>query len=372
MEDYMKVSKFLVQVVISVLTLGVFAGPAIAAPVSAAAATVSAPSTVTINYVPGYGIAMWNTYESGRTVVGNVLPHGSQWKVFKAVSVDGQTWYNLGGNQWISAQYTLDNAPSGSESTDTVNGSVTVNYVPNASIAVWNTYTDGRQVTGKFLPNGTSWRTAKKVTYNGQTWYNVGGNQWLQGKYVTFTDYADNQVLGVPFINQNTNGAPMGCEAASALEAMHYRGKHLDMTLVDLVKTMPIAADNNPAHGFAGSPYSRTPGVMQTILPSAFDPWISQYATIKDISGASLDDIIGQIQAGNPVEAWVTSRLETPQYANYSWGQGVSNIHVVIVDGYNKNTAQVHVSDPVSGQYWASYQTFENAYAPFQKAVAFL
>ena len=64
---------------------------------------------VTINYVPGYGIAVWNTYQSSRHATGQYLKHGSSYKVI-ATSTDaqGNTWYDLGLNQWIEAKFTIN------------------------------------------------------------------------------------------------------------------------------------------------------------------------------------------------------------------------------------------------------------------------
>jgi len=331
---------------------------------------VSAPAVVTIKYVPGYGIAMWNSYQPNRKVVGATLAHGTVWKVFRAVEVDGQRWYNLGGSQWVSSQYTVEGDARAALLAQPVVGQVTVRYVANASIAVWNDVTSARHVTGKYLKNGTSWKAVSKTTYQGQTWYNLGGNQWVSGRYVQFADFNVSRVLGVPFIDQYANGAPYGCEGASALQAMHYKGRLTGWSLQRLLKTMPIAKDNNPYHGFAGSPYGTTPGVFQTIFPSAFDPWIAKYNPIKNISGGSLDTIIGQVKAGNPVVAWVTIRFGAPQYTKYFWGTGVKNLHVMTVDGYNTKTAQVHMVDPVLGKYWISYASFKQAYAPYKFAVA--
>ena len=53
------------------------------------------------------------------------------------------------------------------------------------SIAVWNSYEDGKQQTGKYLPYQSSWKTYKKVkTVKGETWYNLGGNQWISSDNV--------------------------------------------------------------------------------------------------------------------------------------------------------------------------------------------
>lgn len=62
---------------------------------------------VTVKYTPGYGIAVWTNYEGGHTT-GQTLKHGTAWKVVSnAKDSKGNTWYELGRNQWIQAQYTV-------------------------------------------------------------------------------------------------------------------------------------------------------------------------------------------------------------------------------------------------------------------------
>ncbi|MGF0051004.1 NlpC/P60 family protein [Lactobacillus johnsonii] len=64
-------------------------------------------------------------------------------------------------------------------------GVVKVNSKTGESIAVWNSYEDGKQQTGKYLPYQSSWKTYKKVkTIKGETWYNLGGNQWISSDNV--------------------------------------------------------------------------------------------------------------------------------------------------------------------------------------------
>jgi len=63
--------------------------------------------TGTINYVPGYGVLMLDA-PAGNHIGGRYLQHGTSWKVFqKAVTADGSVYYNLGGNQWLSAKYLI-------------------------------------------------------------------------------------------------------------------------------------------------------------------------------------------------------------------------------------------------------------------------
>ncbi|KRM72194.1 C40 family peptidase [Lacticaseibacillus brantae] len=73
--------------------------------------TVSAAEVggvITVNYTPGYGIAIWDSPQANHNYLGRKLNHGTAWKVFGKQVVNGKTWYNLGGNQWIDATYTVD------------------------------------------------------------------------------------------------------------------------------------------------------------------------------------------------------------------------------------------------------------------------
>lgn len=76
--------------------------------------SVATGSAVTIKYVPGYSIAVWSSPYSGRQYVGKKLKHGTSWRTFRqVVGSDGYVWFNLGGNQWISSQYTNRSMYSG-------------------------------------------------------------------------------------------------------------------------------------------------------------------------------------------------------------------------------------------------------------------
>ncbi len=66
---------------------------------------------ITIKYVPGYGIALWNGYGASRKYAGRTLANASSWAVYGEKYVDGEYWYNLGGDQWVEGQYT--DSPNG-------------------------------------------------------------------------------------------------------------------------------------------------------------------------------------------------------------------------------------------------------------------
>ena len=83
---------------------------------TAQASTLQAPAkeigVVKINSKTGESVAVWNSYEDGKQQTGKYLPHQSSWKTYKKVkTVKGETWYNLGGNQWISSDNVEEEAP---------------------------------------------------------------------------------------------------------------------------------------------------------------------------------------------------------------------------------------------------------------------
>ena len=83
---------------------------------TAQASTLQAPAkeigVVKVNSKTGESVAVWNSYEDGKQQTGKYLPHQSSWKTYKKVkTVKGETWYNLGGNQWISSDNVEEEAP---------------------------------------------------------------------------------------------------------------------------------------------------------------------------------------------------------------------------------------------------------------------
>ncbi|AGP69836.1 Hypothetical protein LOCK919_p08 (plasmid) [Lacticaseibacillus paracasei] len=229
---------------------------------------------------------------------------------------------------------------------------------------------DGNEVStydkyGNQIDNSSATQTADKQAASGQS--SSASTAQSQNSSQKAQPIAS-KVLGVSFISQEAAGAPEGCEATSALEALHYKGHATGMSLASFLKTMPIAANVNPYQGFGGTPYAVVDGVYQSIFPSAFTPWVAGFGGASNISGSSLDGIISQIAAGNPVVAWVTLNYQGPQWHRYDWGNGIDNAHVVTVDGYNGDS--MHIVDPENGTYWISKSAFNAAYSYMKFAVA--
>ncbi|WP_297816169.1 SLAP domain-containing protein [uncultured Lactobacillus sp.] len=135
----------------------------------------NATGVVKVHYKPGYGIAVWS--QPGKGVIpGKYLKHGTSWKYFQTANVGGLLWYNLGGNQWVSAQYTTSDNPYGvAKYAFDYKSIVKITNPKGAKI-----YSDPNSgvTTGHVLPAASRWKTFE-VLNNGDRWYNLGGNQWI-------------------------------------------------------------------------------------------------------------------------------------------------------------------------------------------------
>lgn len=193
----------------------------------------------------------------------------------------------------------------------------------------------------------------------GISWYTVGGAQ----------NVASYVLLNSPYINQNSSGYPMGCEAASLLQALQTKGRAKNYNLKNFIKEMPLSSNNNPNNGFAGKPDRVTSGVYQSIYAKPLAQWGSKYGKVADISGSSVETLKDELRKGNPVVVYVTGDYAKPVYGKYWWGTGIDNAHIVTLDGFNQANNTYHISDPNAGKYWVSASKFEASYNLRKSAV---
>lgn len=131
------------------------------------------------------GACVYTGYEdTAKARTSRVLPAHTNWKYSGVVKfTDNTYWYDLGGNQWIKG------AEVSPWAAGKASGTVKIQYKPGYSIAVWSSFEAGK-LTGKKLKNGTSWRYfGLAVGPNNKTFYNLGGNQWIDAAYVKVTSY---------------------------------------------------------------------------------------------------------------------------------------------------------------------------------------
>ena len=100
-------SNFVKVTAAAALTLTGVATVSAVKPDSNTANVQAATTRVKINYVPGYGVNIWDNYNHGH-FTGQRAPHGTTWNVInQATDKKGRTWYQVGEGQWIMAQYTV-------------------------------------------------------------------------------------------------------------------------------------------------------------------------------------------------------------------------------------------------------------------------
>jgi len=146
------------------------------------------------------------------------------------------------------------------------------------------------------------------------------------------------------YINQFSYEYWNGCEAASLLMALKYKG-YSGQDYVSFANS--IAQTENPNTGFYLSMKEpRNGGPAHWIAPAPLATYGKGHAI--NISGYSLDQLDAEVKNGNPVIIYLTYRYANPlEYHN-----GVpDNLHVVVLAGYNSYTGQQVFYDPapVSG-----------------------
>ena len=153
--------------------------------------------------------------------------------------------------------------------------------------------------------------------------------------------------LKVPYINQNDNKIYNGCEAASLLMGLQYKGYLKNVTLKQIASDMPKSKTNNAYEGFTHDIFNYAPvDVPHWIAPNALAKFGRDYSgnnKVVDVSGYTLDELNQEISKNNPVVIYVTANFETPT----TWIEGApQNLHVVLLTGYNKITKEQIITDP--------------------------
>ncbi|MFT4414481.1 C39 family peptidase [Fredinandcohnia humi] len=174
---------------------------------------------------------------------------------------------------------------------------------------------------------------------------------------------------------------PNGCEITSLTSILHFYGYPVSKTDMadNYLPKEPFIKKNNILYGadpykaYAGNPreksgfFSYAPPIVTAA--NSFFKHEKSNMTAVDMSGSSREEIMKQIDRGNPVVIWVTLDLSEPKLT-YAWkfhdnGQHFSaptNLHSVVLNGYVGD--KVHVMDPLKGQ--VTYDAgvfFESYYA---------
>lgn len=298
-----------------------------------------------IHFVPGYGVRLFAAQNGGVTPTGRYLQHGTAWKVTGHATINGIVYDNLGGNQWVEAQYIEkvgSSTPSGNTVTPLASGSwAVVSYAKGAGIAVWQRSANGSFSLAKHSPlsNGSRWTVYQKATANGKTYYNLGGNQWVQGDYVIVgRATGDALTLDVPYISQyNPVFAPWGCASTALSMLMAYDGVKVDKAFLQYAQEHLPMYPANP-DGQKGDPFTGK-GFGWVIGPNALTTYAHNWdKRVVNISGASTETIKNLVLTGHPVVYYGWS-----SYQNLKADKNRNHDKVIL--GYKNGLFLVH--DPL-------------------------
>ena len=185
-------SNFVKVTAAAALTLTGVATVSAVKPDSTTANVLAATTRVKINYVPGYGVNIWDNYNHGH-FTGQRAPHGTTWNVInQATDKKGRTWYQVGEGQWIMAQYTVpansQKAKKSVQATGDASAIVTLAEAQLGKNYVWG----GTGANGFDCSGLTSYVYSKAAGVNiGRTTY----DQVKQGTSVSMKDLQPGDLL---------------------------------------------------------------------------------------------------------------------------------------------------------------------------------
>lgn len=128
----------------------------------AVAPTLTVQGTSTLRTAPSYSAKAIRNLKSG-----------SRFKYFDTRIVNNQLWYNLGGNQWVA------NGKTSGLTTVRKTGAKTGVISLGTALPMHAAASQSSKVVRTLAP-GTAWQFSDVKKVAGQTWYWLGGNQWLQ------------------------------------------------------------------------------------------------------------------------------------------------------------------------------------------------
>ncbi|KRM29492.1 hypothetical protein LH991_08015 [Schleiferilactobacillus harbinensis] len=173
------------------------AAPGVSQPVQADSegpSTISEESgTLRVVNIDNTGIALWHGYGTNRHYAGRILPYGSRWQYSGTVTVpaynSSETWYNVGGDQWVEGLY-VRTFPNNRDTTYRIVAQRGVIYVPSFPIMPLpvdkGTPQTSRSTWSGYLhfTAGSAWQYFH-VAYSSDQYeppkYDLGGGEWVQG-----------------------------------------------------------------------------------------------------------------------------------------------------------------------------------------------
>lgn len=136
----------------------------VAEPISVKAATTT-PNVGTV----GYNVKVVDV--NGKDT-GVVLPAGSSWQLGKLVTINGNNYYQVATNEYVSAIVMKTNNVS--------SNIIPVNTVITLSANEVSLFDDNANATGRSLPVNSSWQVDQVKVIGTNRYYRVATNEWVK------------------------------------------------------------------------------------------------------------------------------------------------------------------------------------------------
>lgn len=141
--------------------------------------------TLEISYAPTNGIDLYQGYGPNKAATGTKLTNGTQWKFLqKVIDSNGDAWYQIGNDQWVSGQYTKVTNTSLDESAAKV---WDPNFAALKITADSPVYSDNNysSATSKWLYTGAIAEVDSTVQAGGEVWYEISNGGWVPSSTVS-------------------------------------------------------------------------------------------------------------------------------------------------------------------------------------------
>lgn len=323
-----------------------------------------------VNYRYPYGVNLWQwNDDNSLTWTGRRLQARSKWQVYGyAEYTDAKTQKksrldNLGGNQWLFDEYVLNvAAPAQNAGQETAgngenlpaNSYAVITYKPNASVALFNQNGQGMKFAHRYLPNGSIWNVFKKQNVNNVSYYNLGGNQWINAAYAVLgsgkTAYTSlPKYHGQWYTSQYVPvKADYGCGPAALSMLMKYddtwskvpgNSEAAKISYAENYLPRGLWQGGQDSSAFSGKGFTRVISSKR----------LAQYGrelgdpNVRDISGASLSTIARLVSTGHPVLYYGWSSFNGNGQGAQPWPRN----HCKVIFGYNPSTNRYLVYDPL-------------------------
>lgn len=254
--------------------------------------SVKNTGTLEIAYAPGDGIDLYQGYGNNKSATGQKLTNGTQWKFLqKVVDGNGDAWYEIGNDQWVSGQYTKVTNDQFSEAAANVwdPNYAALKVTQDTVVYANSNYNTG---AGKTLSNGAIVEVDSTVQEGNTIWYEISDGGWLPSPVVSTI---------------STKRAPVSLN-----------GQTKDQVIESVIATAKDQLGKPYVWNAKGPDSYDCSGLMQYIFRSATGQNIGSWTVPQETAGTKVS--IDQLQRGDLV----------------FWGPEGASYHVGIYLGDNQ------------------------------------